>query len=54
MSYVWLSTAYLLALYRLPNFFKEDVADVREFEGVFCHADNVLVYGQNRQEHDQR
>ncbi|RXN14803.1 ATP-dependent DNA helicase PIF1 [Labeo rohita] len=24
------------------------------FEGVLCHADDVLVYGRNRQEHDQR
>lgn len=24
------------------------------FEGVICHADDVLVYGQNREEHDQR
>ena len=24
------------------------------FTGVLCHADDVLVYGRNRQEHDQR
>lgn len=24
------------------------------FEGVLCHADDVSVYGRNRQEHDQR
>lgn len=24
------------------------------FEGALCHADDVLVYGRNREEHDQR
>lgn len=27
---------------------------LEDFDGVICHADDVLVYGRDRQEHDQR
>ncbi len=26
----------------------------KSFEGVLCHADDLLVYGQDRDEHNQR
>lgn len=27
---------------------------LEDFEGVICHADDILVYGRDRHEHDQR
>ncbi|KAL0150323.1 hypothetical protein M9458_054431, partial [Cirrhinus mrigala] len=38
-----------------PEHFQRRMSQMFEnFEGVLCHADDVLVYGRNRQEHDQR
>ncbi|RXN12418.1 Retrovirus-related Pol poly from transposon opus [Labeo rohita] len=39
----------------VPEHFQRRMSQMFEnFEGVLCHADDVLVYGRNRQEHDQR
>ncbi|XP_025757966.1 uncharacterized protein K02A2.6-like [Oreochromis niloticus] len=38
-----------------PEHFQRRMSQMLEdFEGVICHADDVLVYGRDRQEHDQR
>ncbi|XP_061926289.1 uncharacterized protein K02A2.6-like [Entelurus aequoreus] len=38
-----------------PEHFQRRMSQMLEdFEGVLCHADDVLVYGRDRQEHDQR
>ncbi|XP_051782102.1 uncharacterized protein K02A2.6-like [Erpetoichthys calabaricus] len=38
-----------------PEHFQRRMSQMLEgFEGVICHADDVLVYGRDKQEHDQR
>lgn len=38
-----------------PEHFQRRMSQMLEdFDGIICHADDVLVYGRDREEHDQR
>jgi len=37
-----------------PEHFQRRISQMLECEGVVCHADDILVYGEDMQKHDER